>query len=328
MAKKKVDELFVQMYELKGLPANQALMVNKVWSFQSNGMECYMSNETWANFLGCSKTTVGRIKRTLKMLDIIETDDVFITLKHDMQILIKTLNDAYRPKYIKKEEKQPYWSSKVITPNSEGGSQIEHTPIQIEEEDSQIEINGSQVEHTPNQIEEEDSRIEINDSQVDNQLYNIKDNIEENIEDTLQDTLVTGFWSIETFIHKDITKINQIDFDNTNTIELRNNVLSFWYNCFSKIEIKGSLILFLNETYFNVFTKTLRGTSTGLIQSEYLVDVDINYLFKYIQVVYNIQVDELEHGSLPTTRNVSRSIMFHIQDDKEDFKYFLKPLTN
>jgi hypothetical protein len=328
MAKKKVDEPFVQMYELKGLQANQALMVNKVWSFQSNGMECYMSNETWANFLGCSKTTVGRIKRKLKILDIIETDDVFITLKHDMQILIKTLNDVYRPKYIKKEEKQPYWSSKVITPNSEGGSQIEHTPIQIEEEDSQIEINGSQVEHTPNQIEEEDSRIEINDSQVDNQLYKIEDNIEENIEDTLQDTLVTGFWSIETFINKDITKINQIDFDNTNTIELRNNVLSYWYNCFSTIEIKDSLILFLNETYFNVFTKILRGISTGLFKPEYLVEVDINYLFKYIQVVYNCELEDLEPGSLPTKRSVSKIVISAIQDDREEFKYFLKPLTN
>lgn len=328
MTKKKVDEPFVQMYELKGLQANQALMVNKVWSFQSNGKECYMSNETWANFLGCSKSTVGRIKQSLKELDFIETDNVFITLKHDMQILIKALNDVYKPKYKKKEEKQPYWSSKVISPNSEGGSQIEHTPIQIEKEDSQIEINGNQVEDTLNQIEEEDSQIEINDSQVDNQLYNIEDNIKENIEDTLKDTLVTGLWSVETFIHIDITKINQIDFDNTNTIQLRNNVLSFWYNCFSNIPIKDSIILFLNETYFNIFNKILGGISTGLIQSEYLVEVDINCLFEYIMVVYKDQLSELEPGSLPPRRNVAMSIIYHIQDDKEDFKYFLKPLNN
>ncbi len=262
------------------------------------------------------------------MLDIIETDDVFITLKHDMQILIKTLNDVYRPKYIKKEEKQPYWSSKVITPNSEGGSQNEHTPIQIEEEDSQIEINDSQVEDTHIQIEEEVSQIEINDSQVDNQLYNIEDKIEENIEDTLQDTLVTGFWSIETFIHKNITSINQIDFDITNSVELRNNILSYWYNCFSNIQLKDSMLLFLNESYFNILVKILRGIPTGLIKSEYLVEVDINCLFEYIQVVYNVQLAELEHGSLPPRRNVAMSIMYHIQDDREDFKYFLKPLNN
>ena len=307
MAKKKVDEPFVQMYELKGLQANQALMVNKVWSFQSNGMECYMSNETWANFLGCSKTTVGRIKRSLKDLDIIETDDVFITLKHDMQILIKALNDVYIPKYKKKEEKLPYWSSKVISPNSEGGIQNEHNPVQIEEEDSQIEIS---------------------DSQVDNQSYNIEDNIKENIEYIIKDTLVTGFWSVETFNHKNITSINQIDFDNINTIELRNNVLSLWYNCFSNIEIKDSIKLFLNETYFNVFTKILRGISTGIIKSEFLVEIDINCLFEYINVVYNVELEDLEPGSLPTTRSVSKSVLSEIQDDKEDFKYFLKPLTN
>lgn len=328
MAKKKVDEPFVQMYELKGLQANQALMVNKVWSFQSNGMECYMSNETWANFLGCSKTTVGRIKRSLKDLDIIETDDVFITLKHDMQILIKALNDVYIPKYKKKEEKLPYWSSKVISPNSEGGIQNEHNPVQIEEEESQIKINVNQVEDTPIQIEEEDSQIEISDSQVDNQSYNIEDNIKENIEYIIKDTLVTGFWSVETFNHKNITSINQIDFDNINTIELRNNVLSLWYNCFSNIEIKDSIKLFLNETYFNVFTKILRGISTGIIKSEFLVEIDINCLFEYINVVYNVELEDLEPGSLPTTRSVSKSVLSEIQDDKEDFKYFLKPLTN
>jgi hypothetical protein len=314
MSKNKVEFPFIKVFDLKGLNATQKLFLCKVWSLQSNNRKCYITNNTWADYLGVSPSVVKTMKKELRELGYINP---YIQNKNNTYLivniedLIKNLNKNYIPKYAKEDNEE---SIDVIK-----SSEISHLNIGNSNPPS-VQNEPSPDQNKP--MVGENKPIEV---QIEHQLDNTLDLKLNYLKDNQSDI---KNWTIETFTHKNITKINQIDFDNTNKIELRNNVLSFWYNCFSKIEIKGSLILFLNETYFNVFTKTLRGTSTGLIQSEYLVDVDINYLFKYIQVVYNIQVDELEHGSLPTTRNVSRSIMFHIQDDKEDFKYFLKPSTN
>jgi hypothetical protein len=73
-------------------------------------------------------------------------------------------------------------------------------------------------------------------------------------------------WTLESFNHKNITSINQIDFDITNSVEIRNNVLSYWYNCFSDIQLKKSILLFLDENYFNILTRILRGISTNKIK--------------------------------------------------------------
>ncbi|MBM3206958.1 MAG: helix-turn-helix domain-containing protein, partial [Candidatus Staskawiczbacteria bacterium] len=83
MSKEKVEEPFVKMYELKGLKANEASFICKVWSFQTNGKRCFLSNPAWAEYLGCSPETVKRIKRRLRNNGYIETDGVFVRLIFD-----------------------------------------------------------------------------------------------------------------------------------------------------------------------------------------------------------------------------------------------------
>ena len=82
--------------------------------------------------------------------------------------------------------------------------------------------------------------------------------------------------------------------------------------------------MFLDENYFNIFTRILRGTSTGKIKSEYLIELNINTLFELIEIVYNDQLAELEPGSYPTKSNVTNSVILTIQDDKLEGTGILK----
>jgi DNA-binding Lrp family transcriptional regulator len=287
MAKKKVDDPFVQMFELKGLKANEALMVCKVWSFQSNGLECFISNNTWADFLGCSNSTVNRIKIKLEKQEIIERDEQYLRLKVDMSTLINRLNKQYVPKNKKTEQKLPYW-------------QIEKS--------NQNDVANHQPEHTPSQIEEGDMQVESKVVQIDNQLYKREDNIIENLEETV----IPEIWSLVNFNYLNITSINQIHFDTVNKVELRNLVLSYWYNCFSTIELVKPINLFLNETYFNIFTRILRETSTGRLNPEYLHEVNINCFFDLIQVYHTMEQDELPNGATVPLRQVVKLIVSQI----------------
>jgi hypothetical protein len=304
MAKKKVDEPFVQMYELKGLKANEALMVNKVWSFQSNGLECYITNKTWANLMGCSPSTVTRIKFDLKKQNIIETDQQYIRLKsNNMQILINQLNDNYQPKYKKHEHKLPYWHNENNAQSGDTNNKTEHTPSQFDEEVIESATQGIQVA---------------------NQLYNREDNIKENTEETV----LTQIWSCDIFMHLNITQLNQINFDNTNSVELRNLILSYWYNCFSTIELVKSTNLFLDENYFKIFTKILRSIPLGQINKNYLIDVDINYFLVFIQVYHTVEQQEFPVGSTVPLRQVVSLIISQINDLGTEFKTFVKPNKN
>jgi hypothetical protein len=51
MAKKKVEFPFIKVYDLKGLNAEQKLFLCRVWNFQSKNMKCYITNNTWADYL-------------------------------------------------------------------------------------------------------------------------------------------------------------------------------------------------------------------------------------------------------------------------------------
>lgn len=314
MAKKKVEFPFIKVFDLKGLNATQKLFLCRVWSFQSNNRKCYITNNTWADYLGVSPSVVKTMKKELREFGYINKyiqNKNNIYLIDNIEDLMKNLSQNYIPKYAKEDSEE---SIEVI-----GNSEISHLNI------GNSNLPAMQNELTLDQNKPKVGENEPMEVQIGQQLDNTLDYKLNYLKDNQLDIKT---WTIETFNHKNITSINQIDFDITNSVELRNNILSYWYNCFSNIQLKDSMLLFLNESYFNILVKILRGIPTGLIQSEYLVEVDINCLFEYIQVVYNDQLAELEHGSLPPRRNVAKSIMYHIQDDKEDFKYFLKPLNN
>lgn len=298
MAKKKVDEPFVQMFELKGLKANEALMVCKVWSFQSNGLECFLSNKTWANFLGCSPSTVTRIKKDLVKKGVIERDQEYLRLMYDMPTLINRLNHQYIPKYKKSEQKLPYWLTMNGNQNDTTQSQNEHTPSQVKDGTTQ-----------------DDSKV----VQYDNLLYNRENNKVENIENTL----LAETWSLSNFIHREVTSINQIDFDITDKVELRNLVLSYWYNCFSTIELVEPINLFLDENFFNIFTRIIRETSTGRLNPNYLHGVNINYFLLFIKVHYESEQDEVVKGSTVPIRQFVNFVIGIINDFNLRFPVFL-----
>jgi hypothetical protein len=300
MAKKKVDEPFVQMFELKGLKANEALMVCKVWSFQSNGLECFISNRSWANYLGCSPKTINRIKCDLEELGIIERDDQYLRLKCEMQILIDILDKNYTPKYKKTIQKLPYWHDENNQHNDNTDNQNEPTP--------------SQNEPTPGQVERQFG-------QNDNQLYKEVEKVKENI----KDNFIPETWSLSNFILSEVTSIDQIDFDITDKVELRNLVLSYWYNCFSTVELVEPINLFLDENYFNIFTKVLRSIPLGKLNINFLIGVDINCFFVFIKASHTSEQEFSPKGSIVPLRHVVSLIISSINDQKEGFKTFLNP---
>lgn len=314
MVKKKVEFPFIKVYDLKGLNATQKLFLCKVWSLQSNKRKCYITNNTWADYLGVSPSVVKTMKKELRDLGYINQyvqNRNNIYLIDNIEVLLQNLNQNYKPKYAKELIEE---TLDIIETSEIGNLNIDNFKLPTVQNEPSLDQN------KPMLGENEMPEVQIGhqlDKILDYKLNNLKDN-----------QLDNKTWSVETFNHKNITSINQIDFDNTNTIELRNNILSYWYNCFSEIKLKGSILLFLNESYFNVFTKILRGIATGIIKLEFLVEVDINSLFKYIQVVYSSEQEELEPGSYPTRISISRLIILHIQEVKEEFKYFLTPLPH
>ena len=314
MAKNKVEFPFIKVFDLKGLNATQKLFLCRVWSLQSNNRKCYITNNTWADYLGVSPSVVKTIKKELREMGYINPyiqnkNNTFLLF--NIEDLIKNLNKNYIPKYAKEDIEE---SIDVIE-----NSEISHLNIGNSNLPTvQNEPNLDQNKHVVGKNEPVEVQIG---HQLDNTLDNKLNYLKEN-------QLDIETWTLESFNHKNIISINQIDFDNTNTIELRNNVLSFWYNCFSNIQLKKSILLFLDENYFNIFTRILRGTSTGKIKSEYLLEVNINTLFEFIEIVYKDQLADLEPGSYPTKSNVTKTIISIIQDEKKDFKYYLNPITN
>jgi len=314
MSKNKVEFPFIKVFDLKGLNATQKLFLCKVWSLQSNNRKCYITNNTWADYLGVSPSVVKTMKKELRELGYINP---YIQNKNNTYLivniedLIKNLNKNYIPKYAKEDNEE---SIDVIK-----SSEVSHLNIGNSNPPS-VQNEPSPDQNKP--MVGENKPIEV---QIEHQLDNTLDLKLNYLKDNQSDI---KNWTIETFTHKNITKINQIDFDNTNKIELRNNVLSFWYNCFSNIEIKDSLILFLNENYFNVFTRILRAIPLGQINYNYLVDVDINYFLAFIQVYHTEEQQEFPIGSTVPIRKVASLIISQINDFGTGFKTFLKPNRN
>lgn len=310
MAKKKVEFPFIKVFDLKGLNATQKLFLCRVWSFQSNNRKCYITNNTWADYLGVSPSVVKTMKKELREFGYINKyiqNKNNIYLIDNIEDLMKNLSQNYNPKYAKEDSEE---SIEVI-----GNSEISHLNI------GNSNLPAMQNELTLDQNKPKVGENEPMEVQIGHQLDNTLDYKLNYLKDNQLDIET---WTLESFNHKNITSINQIDFDITNSVEIRNNVLSYWYNCFSDIQLKKSILLFLDENYFNIFTRILRGTSTGKIKSEYLIELNINTLFELIEIVYNDQLAELEPGSYPTKSNVTNSVILTIQDDKLEGTGILK----
>jgi hypothetical protein len=308
MSKNNVKEPFVRMYELKGLKSDEANFICKVWSFQSNGQRCYMSNRAWAEYLGCSPTTIGRIKRKLKTLRIIDTDGVFVRLKMDIEALIAILNKEYQPKY-KPQEKIPFWEKEADT-------QIDHDPGQNEHPPSHIDQPQIQVDEVSVQAESDQD-------QVDSKLYNeLKKYYNRDNNKTLPSN-----WDPSFFCNLNVTSTNQIDIS-SDKITKRNQLLSFWYRYISEQEIlQHSLNYFNNENILNLVFRILCRAEEGKINLDYMVGVNINHFLLFTNFFYNEHLKEIAEGSDPNLREVANNLHQIILEEGSNFKLFITPNT-
>jgi hypothetical protein len=309
MAKNKVEFPFIKVFDLKGLNATQKLFLCKVWSLQSNNRKCYITNNTWADYLGVSPSVVKTMKKELRELGYINQ---YIQNKNNTYLivniedLIKNLNKNYIPKYAKED-------------NEESIDVIESLEI------SNLNIGNSNLPKVQNEPSLDQNKPMVGknepvEAQIGHQLDNTLDNKLNYLKDNQSDI---KNWSLETFIHKDITSIDQIDFDNTNTIELRNNVLSYWYNCFSTIELVKPVHFFQDDYYFNVFTKILRSITLGKLNNEYLIGVNINRFFDFIKAMHDYELETIEIGSTVPTIKTSNTSIEMINDAKDQFANYL-----
>jgi hypothetical protein len=320
MVKKKVDFPFIKVYDLKGLNATQKLFVCRIWSFQSKKMKCYITNDTWADYLGVSPTLVKKIKSELREIGIINPYNIkvkHVYLLKSIEELIKFQNENYQPKYSKEQEDY-------------------NLEVDLIDEKSQKEyVNFNTY---LDKIEDVEDHIELgvvgNDlakAQIGHQLNNISDDKLNNLKNKSLDQLITPnnvnetTWSIEFFQHEMITSIDQTDIDLLNSVQKRNIILSYWYNCFSTIELFSSINLFLDEDYFNIFTKILRSIPLGKLNINYLIGVDINCFFDFIKVYHTSEQEFLPKGSMVPLRQVVSLIISEINDQKVGFKTFLNP---
>jgi hypothetical protein len=304
------NEPFVRMYELKGLDARKRLFVCKVWSFQVNDQECYLSNDSWAQFLGCSRATVNRIKSDLKKLKIIETDRSYVHLLINMKDLINILNQNYPQRSDRSKEKLPFWAREA--------SQNDTKSTQIEDENNQIAKATTQNEDRTDQIEQKSS-------QTDNQLNNIKEIDKRNEKNN---ELVGSLWMLSSFEDLNITSTSQINLQSSN-IERRNQLLSFWYKNISEIKLLQSSLKFFNhENCFQVLYRILCRVEEGIIKQVYLNNVDINYFLMFIYVIIQDNETSLENDGVINLRDVANDIQNHINSEKEHFKLTLMPDQN
>lgn len=304
MSKEKVEEPFVKMYELKGLKSDETYFVCKVWSFQSNGKSCYMSNRAWAEYLGCSPSRVGRIKRKLKELRIIETDDVFVRLRIEINVLMAALNDQYQPKY-KRKEKIPYWEREL-------DDQKKHYP--------------SQIEYPPSQISNKVNQNESEQVQIDDQLDKIED---KNIKKIEERNITNNFyWELSSFELVTITSTHQINLTSNNVIK-RNQLLSLWYKYISTEQIEeDSIILFNDENNFNLVYRILCRVEDGAIHLNYMLGVNINHFLPFVNFIYMDVLSSIPSGDTVNLRLVADNIQEIILGDKENFKNFIDPASH
>ncbi len=304
------NEPFVRMYELKGLDATKRLFVCKVWSFQVNNQRCYMSNDSWAEFLGCSRAKVNRIKSDLKKLNIIQTDRSFVRLLISMPDLISVLKELYPLNPDKSKDKLPIWER-------------ENTQIDIQLTQNEPEVD--QIEKVITQDEDVTDLFERKSSQIDNQLNKIKE-IEERNEKNNE--LVASLWMLSSFEHLEISSTSQINLQSSN-IERRNQLLSYWYENISKIKLLQSSLKFFNqESCFQVLYRILCRIEDGIIKQDYLQNVDINYFLIFIYVIIQDNESTLENDAVINLRAVTNDIQDHINSEKEQFKLNLIPVQN
>lgn len=304
------NEPFVRMYELKGLDATKRLFVCKVWSFQVNNQRCYMSNDSWAEFLGCSRAKVNRIKSDLKKLNIIQTDRSFVRLLISMPDLISVLKELYPLNPDKSKDKLPIWER-------------ENTQIDIQLTQNEPEVD--QIEKVTTQDEDVTDLFERKSSQIDNQLNKIKE-IEERNEKNNE--LVASLWMLSSFEHLEISSTSQINLQSSN-IERRNQLLSYWYENISKIKLLQSSLKFFNqESCFQVLYRILCRIEDGIIKQDYLQNVDINYFLIFIYVIIQDNESTLENDAVINLRAVTNDIQDHINSEKEQFKLNLIPVQN
>lgn len=309
-----LNDPFVRVYELKGLKPLHRNFLCKVWSFQVNNQDCYLSNRAWAEFLGCSPATVGRIKKDLKSLNFIETDDVFVRLKYNMSTIIAILSENYVPKYPKKV-KVPYWSTENVVFEDENSVKTENNATQFDDSPAQFETSQIQTSESLNQ-----NNTILN--QTDEQLNKDNEIIREIKE---RNKLGNLEWSLEHFNFIETTSIEELDLLWNQSVQ-RNYVLSYWYNYISSIELKSSSVnLFNNGNYFNILRRILIKAENNHFNSDFLKEIDINDFLMFIKLMYQSFFDEIEDGSQPLDREVADDVEMHIIDHGNNFKYFLTP---
>jgi hypothetical protein len=269
-----------------------------------------MSNDSWAEFLGCSRAKVNRIKSDLKKLNIIQTDRSFVRLLISMPDLISVLKELYPLNPDKSKDKLPIWER-------------ENTQIDIQLTQNEPEVD--QIEKVITQDEDVTDLFERKSSQIDNQLNKIKE-IEERNEKNNE--LVASLWMLSSFEHLEISSTSQINLQSSN-IERRNQLLSYWYENISKIKLLQSSLKFFNqESCFQVLYRILCRIEDGIIKQDYLQNVDINYFLIFIYVIIQDNESTLENDAVINLRAVTNDIQDHINSEKEQFKLNLIPVQN
>ena len=307
MSKEKVEEPFVKMYELKGLKANEASFICKVWSFQTNGKRCFLSNPAWAEYLGCSPETVKRIKRRLRNNGYIETDGVFVRLIFDINVLIDLLKKNYKPKY-KSKERIPNWEKNEVIKAGQNDPKPDQTiqsMVQVEPEVVQISLEQGLIDHQLDKTEDK----------------NIKNIEESNITNYVR-------WKLSSFELIKVTSTYQIDLT-SNNVTKRNQLLSLWYNYISTEQIEEvSIILFNDENNFNLVYRILCRVEDGAIHLNYMLGVNINHFLPFVHFIYEDVLSSIPSGDTLNLRLVADNIQEIIFGDKENFKNFINPASH
>jgi hypothetical protein len=298
MKDKNVKEPFVKVYDLKGLKAIQSSFLCKVWSFQSNGQYCYMSNAAWAEYLGCSLSTVGRLKKDLKELKMIDTDDQYVRMRTSMDSLIQTLNEHYIPRYTKKT-RRPFWDEPKPAQN-------ESEPVQNEQLTADNERDNERNE--PHEVQKED-QLDKN-KKNENKIHEIP-------------LVQSQVWEPGLFQYVDNHSVLNV-LSTTDKIIQRNILLSFWYSNVSEVEIRNdSLNYFNNDDIFNAFQRLLTRFEEGRINIEYIRHSDINNFLILIHVVYTDNLTSTPEGQTLLLRNVVDDIENIVILEENNFVSFL-----
>jgi DNA-binding MarR family transcriptional regulator len=306
MSKNNVKEPFVKMYELKGLSSNETRFLCKVWSFQSNQRDCYLSNNTWADFLGCSPKTVGRIKNNMEKRGYIERSDSYVRMTMDMKSLIKLLKENHIPRYFNKP-KLPSWRSEISGQCVDIGRQNVLSNTQDDKAKPKVEHMDSQYDAKPSQ----------NNHQLDNNNTNEKELINEINGKDLND------WSLSLFQRIDVPNLGYVE-KQEGEVVVRNKVLSLWYDGYSNVQLKPDAVkLFCNQNYFNVLLRIMEWVDDFLIPYENLRFVDINHFLKLIEKCYlEYQVNEINNAE-SISFDVALDVQLIIFEHGKDFNNYI-----